>query len=412
MSGRGAAVLIVGAGQAGASAALALRQGGHAGPVTLVGAEPDPPYERPPLSKEYLAGEREAERLLLRPAAFWKDRGVTLRTGVRIGAIDVRNRVATATTGEAFGFDRLIWAAGGQARRLACPGGQLAHVIRTRADVDALRAALADAPRVVIVGGGYIGLEAAAVLRKLGHAGTVVEALPRLLARVAGPEVSDWALALHRSHGVDVRLGAGVAAIEGEGRPTAVLLAGGERLAADLVIAGIGLVPEVGPLAAAGADCPNGVRVDTHCRTSLPGIQAIGDCALHANPFAGGAEIRLESVQNASDMAKAAAAHILEGEAAPPYRALPWFWSNQYDARLQTVGLSTGADTRVVRGEPGSGSWSLAYLRAGALVALDCINAAKEYMGGRGLIERGARIPPERLADASVPLKAMEGLAA
>lgn len=405
-------ILVVGAGQAGASAAIALRQGGFAGPVTLVGAEPDPPYERPPLSKEYLAGEKAADRLLLRPPAFWDDRGIAVRTGVTIGAIDARNRRATATSGEDFAYDRLVWAAGGHARRLACPGGQLAHVIRTRADVDALRAALPDAPRVVIVGGGYIGLEAAAVLAKLGHAVTVVEALPRLLARVAGPEVSDWYLALHRRHGVDVRLGTGVVAIGGEGRPTAVRLDGGERLAADLVIAGIGLVPEVEALRAAGADCPNGVRVDAHCRTSLPGIYAIGDCALHANAFAGGAEVRLESVQNASDMAKAAAAHILEGEAAPPYRALPWFWSNQYEARLQTVGLSTGADARVVRGDPGSGSWSLAYLRAGALVALDCINAPKDYMGGRGLIERGARIAPDRLAEAAVPLKAMEGLAA
>ncbi len=402
-----AGVLIVGAGQAGASAAIALRQGGFTGPVTLVGAEPDPPYERPPLSKEYLAGEKAADRLLLRPPAFWEDRGVTLRTGVTIGAIDVRNRRATATSGEDFGYDRLIWAAGGQARRLACPGGPLAHVIRTRADVDALRAALADAPRIVIVGGGYIGLEAAAVLAKLGHAVTVVEALPRLLARVAGPEVSDWYLALHRSHGVDVRLGTGVVAIEGDERPAAVRLDGGERLAADLVIAGIGLVPEVEALRAAGADCPNGVRVDSRCRTSLPGISAIGDCALHPNPFAGGAEVRLESVQNASDMAKCAAAEILAGDGAPPYRALPWFWSNQYDAKLQTVGLSAGADARVVRGDPASGSWSLVYLRAGAVIALDCINAPRDYMGGRGLVERSVSVPPERLADPSVPLKAL-----
>lgn len=405
-------ILIVGAGQAGASAAVALRQGGHSGPVTLVGAEPDLPYERPPLSKEYLAGEREPERLLLRPPGFWAERDVTVRTGVTIVAIDPHVRTATATSGETFGWDRLIWAAGGRARRLSCPGGGLAHVIRTRADVDALRAALPDARRVVIIGGGYIGLEAAAVLTKLGHAVTVVEALPRLLARVAGPEVSDWYLALHRRHGVEVRLGASVVAIEGDARPEAVRLDGGERLAADLVIAGVGLVPEVGPLAEAGADCPNGVRVDGYCRTSLAGIYAIGDCALHANRFAGGAEVRLESVQNASDMAKTAAAHILAGDAAPPYHALPWFWSNQYDARLQTVGLAVGADQRVVRGDPASGSWSLAYLRAGALVALDGINAPKDYMGARGLIERGARVSPERLADTSVPMKAMEGQAA
>ncbi len=404
-------VLIVGAGQAGASAAIALRQGGYTGAVTIAGAEPDLPYERPPLSKEYLAGEKEAARLLLRPAGFWAERAVTVRTGVTIASVDAAARTATAASGERFGWDALVWAAGGQARRLACPGAALAHVIRTRADVDALRAALPGARRVVIIGGGYIGLEAAAVLAKLGHGVTVVEALPRLLARVAGPEVSDWYLALHRRHGVEVRLGAGVVAIEGEGRPEAVRLEGGERLEAELVIAGIGLVPEVEALRAAGADCPNGVRVDGHCRTSLAGIYAIGDCALHANAFAGGAEVRLESVQNASDMAKTAAAHILLGDAAPPYRAVPWFWSNQYDARLQTVGLSMGAEARVVRGDPASGSWSLVYLRAGAVVALDCINATKDYMGGRGLVERGARVAPALLADAAVPLKSMEGQA-
>jgi 3-phenylpropionate/trans-cinnamate dioxygenase ferredoxin reductase subunit len=204
-----------------------------------------------------------------------------------------------------------------------------------------------------------------------------------------------------------VRLGAAVVAIEG--LPGAVRLEGGERLEADLVIAGVGLVPEVEPLATAGADCPNGVRVDAHCRTSLDGIYAIGDCALHPNPHAGGAEVRLESVQNASDMGKAAAAHILAGDAAPPYAALPWFWSNQYDTKLQTVGLSAGADTRVVRGNPESGSWSLVYLRAGAVIALDCINAPRDYVQGRALVERGARVSPDALADPSVPLKSLEG---
>jgi 3-phenylpropionate/trans-cinnamate dioxygenase ferredoxin reductase subunit len=188
-----------------------------------------------------------------------------------------------------------------------------------------------------------------------------------------------------------------------------VVLGSGERLGCDLVIAGIGLVPEVAALAAAGADCPNGVRVDGHARTGLPAIYAIGDCALHPNPFADGEEVRIESVQNASDMAKAAAAHILQGEQAAPYRACPWFWSNQYDLRLQTVGLSRGADEQVVRGDPASRAWSLVYLRAGKVIALDCINAAKDYVQGRALVERGARISARLLADASVPLKALNG---
>ncbi|MFQ3665546.1 MAG: FAD-dependent oxidoreductase [Sphingomonadaceae bacterium] len=399
-------VLIVGAGQAGASAAIALRQGGYTGAVTLAGAEPDLPYERPPLSKEFLAGERAAERLLLRPAGFWAERGITVRTSTSVAAIDAAAHTAISEQGETFAWDRLIWAAGGEARRLAVPGAERAHAIRTRQDVEQLRAALVPGASVAIVGGGYIGLEAAAVLVQQGHPVTVLEALPRLLARVAGPEVSDFYAAEHRARGVDIRLGVTVAAIEDRD----VRLAGGERIPADVVIAGIGIVPAVEPLRAAGADCPNGVAVDRHCRTTLHDIYAIGDCALHHNPHAPDAgAIRLESVQNASDMARTAAAHMLAGDAALPYRALPWFWSNQYDLRLQTVGLSAGADERIVRGDPSSRSWSLVYLRAGAVVALDCINAAKDYMGGRALVERGARIPPERLADASVPLKSMEG---
>jgi 3-phenylpropionate/trans-cinnamate dioxygenase ferredoxin reductase subunit len=283
------------------------------------------------------------------------------------------------------------------------PGGERAHVIRTRSDADALRRALRPGARVVIIGGGYIGLEAAAVLRKLGHPVILLEAQDRLLARVAGPEISAFFEAEHLAHGVEVRLGVRVEAIE----ERAVRLASGERLAADVVLAGIGLQPSVGPLAEAGADCPDGVAVDAHCRTTLPDIYAIGDCALHASPFAGGARVRLESVQNASDMAKAAAAHILEGDAAPPYRAVPWFWSNQYELKLQTVGLSMGADARVVRGDPVSRSWSLVYLRAGAVAALDCINAPKDYMAGRSLVERGAHIPADVLADTSIPLKSL-----
>ncbi|WP_448586380.1 NAD(P)/FAD-dependent oxidoreductase [Thermaurantiacus sp.] len=403
-------VLVVGAGQAGASLAIALRQGGFDGAITVAGAEPDLPYERPPLSKEYLAGEREPERLLLRPAAFWAEREVNFRLATRIVAIDAGARTARTEGGETLPWDRLVWAAGGKARRLAVPGADLAgvHVIRTRADVDALRADLLAGAPVAIAGGGYIGLETAAVLRKAGHPVTVIEALPRLLARVAGPEVSAFYLAEHRARSVDVRLGTTIAAIEGAGRVEAIRLADGERLPAHVLIVGIGLVPEVDALRAAGADCPDGVRVDGHGRTSLPGVYAVGDCARHPNAFAA-AEVRLESVQNASDMAKAVAAHILEDEAAPPYRAVPWFWSNQYDLRLQTVGCAHGADERVVRGDPASRSWSLVYLRAGKVVALDCINAPRDYVQGRALVERGSGIAPARLADASLPLRSMEG---
>jgi 3-phenylpropionate/trans-cinnamate dioxygenase ferredoxin reductase subunit len=396
-------VLIIGAGQAGAQAALSLRQEGFAGSIRMVGAESDLPYERPPLSKDYLAGDRPADRLLLRPPAFWAERSVEILTGIRIARVD--GKTAHAEDGRSFGFETLIWAAGGHARRLACPGADLGgvHVIRTRQDVDDLRADLHTAHSVVIIGGGYVGLEAAAVLAKAGRQVTVVEAQTRLLARVAGTEVSDFYRAAHEAHGVQILLDAHLEALDGETRVSAVRLADGRTLPADLVIAGIGLVPSVAPL---GLDA---VEVDGHCRTTLPNVYAIGDCAAHQNRYAGGARIRLESVQNAVDMAKAAAAHIVHGDAARPHDACPWFWSNQYDLKLQTVGLSIGHDARLVRGDPACGSWSLVYLRAGAVIALDCINAPRDYVQGKALVERGARVPPDLLADAQRPLKSLEG---
>jgi 3-phenylpropionate/trans-cinnamate dioxygenase ferredoxin reductase subunit len=396
-------ILIIGAGQAGAQAAISLRQEGFTGSIRMVGEESDLPYERPPLSKDYLAGEKTADRLLLRPPAFWAERNVDILTATRITRVD--GQVANAEDGRSFGFTTLIWAAGGHARRLACPGAELGgvHMIRTRQDDDDLRADLHTAQTVVIIGGGYVGLEAAAVLAKAGKQVTVVEAQPRLLARVAGPEVSEFYKAAHEAQGVTILLDAQVEALEGDTRVTAVRLADGRVLPAELVIAGIGLIPSVAPL---GLDA---VEVDGHCRTTLPSVYAIGDCAAHSNRYAGGARIRLESVQNAVDMAKAAAAHIVHGDAARPYDACPWFWSNQYDLKLQTVGLSIGHDARVVRGDPTCGSWSLVYLRAGAVVALDCINAPRDYVQGKALVERGAVIAPDLLADAQSPLKSLEG---
>ena len=396
-------ILIVGTGQAGAQAAISLRQEGFTGNITMVGEEQDLPYERPPLSKDYLAGERTADRLLLRPPAFWAEREIRILTSTRITHVD--RGVATADDGRLFAFGKLIWAAGGHARQLSCVGGGLGgvHSIRTRHDDDDLRADLHTAERIVIVGGGYVGLEAAAVLVKQGKQVTVVEAQTRLLARVAGPAVSDFYKAAHAAHGVTILLDAQVAALEGEHRVTGVRLADGRLLPADLVIVGIGLVPSVAPL---GLET---VLVDAHCRTGLPDIYAIGDCAAHPNRFAGGGTIRLESVQNAVDMAKAAAAHIVQGDTAKPYDACPWFWSNQYDLKLQTVGLSLGHDQTVVRGDPASGGWSLVYLRAGAVIALDCINAPRDYVQGKALVERGARISPALLADTATPLKQMEG---
>jgi 3-phenylpropionate/trans-cinnamate dioxygenase ferredoxin reductase component len=381
-------VLIVGGGHGGAQAAIALRQLGFTGSIGLCGAEPDLPYERPPLSKDYLAGEKDFERLLIRPAAFWAERAVTMRLGRAVVAVDPALKKATLEDGEAIGYGALIWAAGGTARTL--PGG--GHVVRGRADVDRILALLPAARRVRIVGGGYIGLEAAAVLATLGKQVTLVEAADRLLARVAGAPLSDFYAAEHRARGVDLRLGAAADAADAADAATA-----------DLVILGIGIDPVWAPLRAAGAAGEDGVHVDETCRTSLPDIYAIGDCAAHVSRFAGGARLRIESVQNAADQAVVAARSILGRP--EPYAAIPWFWSNQYDLKLQTVGLHHGHDALVLRGDQATRSFALAYLRAGRLIAMDCVNRVKDYVQARKLIESGARPDPIRLADPAVPLK-------
>ncbi len=401
--------LIVGAGHAGAAAAIALRQAGFAGSIGLLGEEPWPPYERPPLSKDYLAGARPFERMLIRPPAFWAERAITLLPGRRVEAVDPTGRLVRLADGERIGWGRLLWAAGGTPRRLPVPGAELpgVHAVRTRADIDAIAAALPAVRRVAIIGGGYIGLEAAAVLRKLGRAVTVLEAQPRLLARVAGLAVADFIAAEHRAHGVDVRLGVRVTGIAAgpDGRAAGVALAEGAMVPADLIIVGIGIIPAVGPLLAAGAQGGDGVDVDAHGRTSLPGIWAAGDCARHANAFAGGAWIRLESVQNAHDQA-AAAARDMAGQA-QPYAAVPWFWSDQYDLKLQTVGLQAGHDSAIVRGDPATRRFSVVYLREGRVVALDCINSPRDYAQGRALVAAGVPAPSrDALADPEVPLKA------
>jgi 3-phenylpropionate/trans-cinnamate dioxygenase ferredoxin reductase subunit len=399
-------VVIVGAGHGGAQAAIALRQRGFAGGIVMVGAEPELPYERPPLSKDYFAGEKEFERLLIRPAAFWDERKVEMRLGRSVVAVDAGDKAVTLSDGTRLGYKSLIWATGGAPRRLACDGADLAgvHAVRSRADVDLMLAELPDVAQVVVIGGGYIGLEAAAVLRKLGRQVVLLEALDRVLARVAGEPISLFYEAEHRAHGVDLRTGVAVEAIVGEGgKATGVRLTDGTVIPATLVIVGIGIVAAVEPLAAAGAAGTNGVDVDEHCRTGLADIYAIGDCAAHVNRFAGGARIRLESVQNANDQANTAAKAIVG--APEPYDATPWFWSNQYDLRLQTVGLSVGHDDLVVRGDPDARSFSVVYLKRGRVIALDCVNAVKDYVQGRKLVEAGLVADKARLADTAVPLK-------
>jgi 3-phenylpropionate/trans-cinnamate dioxygenase ferredoxin reductase subunit len=399
-------VVIVGAGHAGAQAAIALRQRKFVGSIALIGDEPDLPYERPPLSKEYLSGDKPFERILIRQEAFWGERDIALQLGRRVLSVNAEAHRVTLGNGETVDYGTLIWATGGTPRRLSCAGYDLAgiHSVRTRADVDRMIAELPAVERVGVVGGGYIGLEAAAVLAKLGKQVVVLEAQDRVLARVAGEPLSRFFEAEHRAHGVDVRLGVVVEQIEGAGGAvTGVRLADQSVVPCEMVIVGIGIVPAVDPLRAAGAAGDNGVSVDAQCRTSLPDIFAIGDCAAHPNIFTGGATIRLESVQNANDQATTVA-KALTGTL-EPYEAVPWFWSNQYDLKLQTVGLSTGYDLALVRGDPATRAFSIVYLREGRVIALDCVNAVKDYVQGRALVIAGAVIDPALLADPLVPLK-------
>lgn len=401
-------VLIVGAGHGGAQAAQTLRQQGYDGTIGLIGDEPDLPYDRPPLSKDYLAGDKAWERLVFRSAQAWAEKRVELRLGTRVAAVLPEARLVETSSGDRIGYGALIWATGGAPRRLTCSGGDIAgaHTVRCRADVDRMIAELPDVRDVVVVGGGYIGLESAAVLRKLGKSVTLLEGLDRVLARVAGEPLSRFYEEEHRSHGVDVRLDASVDCIVEEGgRAVGVSMADGSVLPAQMVIVGIGIVPAIEPLRSAGAECGNGVRVDGQCRTSLADVYAVGDCAEHRNRFAAHDWVRLESVQNATDQANVAAKTICGHHSS--YESVPWFWSNQYQLRLQTVGLSHRFDQLVVRGDIAGRSFSIVYLREGEVIALDCVNATRDYVQGRALVLNGIAADPVLLGDASIPLKTL-----
>jgi len=397
-------VVVVGAGQAGLALVARLRADGFEGPVTLIGAEPHPPYQRPPLSKDYLLGEMERERLYLRPESFYAEHDIDLRLGAGVAAIDTGRQVVILETGGEVPYDELVLTTGSSPRRLpAAIGGDLDGVLTMRdiGDADALAPSLVEGKRVLVVGGGYIGLEAAAVCAKRGLKVTLIEMAPRILQRVAAPETSDYFRRLHSERGVTIREGVGLERLIGEdGRVVAAKLSTGEEMPVDLVLVGVGIVPNTKLAESAGIEVENGIRTDELGRTSAPNVWAAGDCASLPH---GEGRIRLESVGNAIDQAEAVARNIMGAEA--PYVPQPWFWSDQYDTKLQIAGLNTGYDRVFVRqaGEALS-HW---YYCGERLVAVDAMNDSRAYMIGKRLIEAGKSPKPEVVTDPATDLKAL-----
>ena len=395
-------ILIVGAGQAGASLAEKIRSEGYEGPVTLIGEEPVPPYERPPLSKAYLLGETEKERLYLRPENIYADKEIALKLGHPVTAIDTATQTV-ALGDDVLVYDQLALTTGSVPNRLpSAIGGDLEglYTVRTLADIDRIEPLFQEGARVLVVGGGYIGLEAAAVAAKLGLKVTLVEMAERILGRVAASETADVVRAKHLEHGVDLREGVGLDHLSGDGHVSEAVLSDGSTLAVDFVIVGTGIRPATALAEAAGIACENGILVDALGRTSAKGVWAAGDCT--SFPYKGG-RLRLESVQNAIDQAEAVATNMLG--AGEPYAPYPWFWSDQYDMKLQIAGLNTGY-TRVVKrmSAAGQSHW---YFDGDTFLAVDAINAPRDYMIGKRLLEMGKTITPEVAADGEADLKAL-----
>jgi 3-phenylpropionate/trans-cinnamate dioxygenase ferredoxin reductase subunit len=397
-------IVIIGAGQAGVQAAATLRFEGFGGTLTLIGDESFPPYQRPPLSKAYLAGDFARERLFLKPDSFYADTACDLRLNVAATSIDRGTKSVRLSDGTTLAYDLLLLATGARVRKVAVPGADLAGVYYLRGidDVDGLRPHFTAGARLAVVGGGYIGLEVAAVAVKHGLEVTVVEAAERVLVRAASPQLSAFYEQEHRAHGVTFQLGAMAEAFEGTARVEAVKT-NRDRVRADFVLAGVGIVPNCELALQAGLACDNGIMVDEFAATSDPDIFAAGDCTSHPG-FAGG-RVRLESVQNAIDQAKHAVLAML-GQPAP-YREVPWFWSDQYDLKLQIAGLARAGDATVQRGDPRTRKFSVFHLRDGVVAAVEAVNAAPDYIIGRKLIAARARISPERLADVAVPVKSL-----
>lgn len=395
--------IIIGAGQAGASAAAKLRNLGYDDDITLIGAESAPPYQRPPLSKKYMLGEMDLERLYLRPIDYYESNNITLRLGTKVDAIDTATKSITIQD-ETLSYDNLILTTGSWPRRLPAKiGGDLRGVysMRDLADADAMADEFQEGRRALIIGGGYIGLEAAAVAAKKGVKVTLVEMADRILQRVAAPQTSDFFRAAHAAQGVDIREGVGLDhLIDHNGRVGAAKLSDGSEIEIDFAIVGVGIIPASELAEAAGITLDNGIMVDEFGRTSAPNVYAAGDCA--SLPFRGD-RIRLESVQNAIDQAENVAANIMGQNI--PYAPMPWFWSDQYDIKLQIAGLNRGYDAVYARREPESDAPSYWYYRGETLLAVDAINDSRAYMVGKRLIEMGASPAPKEVMDPNTNLK-------
>lgn len=398
-------VIIIGAGQAGGETAQRLRQGGFAGDITLIGEEPYAPYQRPPLSKKYLAGELDMDRLLLRPASVYGEENIALLTSLKAVWIDRASKKVRVEGGRELSYDALVLATGSRPRKLPLAGADLAGVftLRTAADIDAMKPHFVKGKKLVVIGAGYIGLEAAAVARQLGLDVTVVETAVRPLARVTSPEVAGFFLDEHTRQGVRFVLGGQPALIKGSDHVTAVGLTDGTEIPADIVLAGIGVNPEMTLASQCGLTTENGIITDAQCRTSDPNIFAIGDCAARPISFFDNRLCRLESVHNAIEGAKIVAAAITGGK--PPALEAPWFWSDQYDLKLQIAGLFNGYDHIVFRGVMTDRAFAAFYYQGEKLIAVDAVNKPAEYLGAKMLIQTGRTLPPDVIADETRPMK-------
>ncbi len=399
-------VVIVGGGQAGAQTALSLRQQGFSGRITIIGQEPVLPYERPPLSKDFLKGAVTRERLFMRPAETYAAQDISIRLGETATAVDRGAHLVRLGQGENVAYEKLVFATGGRVRTLDVPGADLpgVHYLRTIADVEVYRDRLTAGARIVLVGGGYVGLEAAAVAAARGCNVTVIEVMDRVLARVTAPEISKFYAQVHRGHGVDIQTGIGVTRFSGDHRVRRVHC-GDLVFDADLVVIGIGIVPNAEVAQAAGLEVSDGIVVDDCTRTADPDIYAVGDCSNHPSALYGGRQ-RVESVPNALGQGKACAAAIL-GKT-EPFTEVPWFWSDQYDLKLQMNGISRDGDHMIIRGDMAARKFSACFLRDGVFVACQAVNLAKDFIQSKKLIAARMRPDPTRLADATIALKDLE----